>query len=215
MRSKRCASRNARASVRIRHALGVLGVAAACGVSGLALGQAVFKWVDKDGKVHFADKPPTNFKGEVTRITPDAQPDPVAPRPKAKPEAVPIEEEKAPDANARRRATREHLAARVAAARAKLEQARRALADGEGAGDDEKQFVQERLDRNARRPERTPPPRSNCMSQVTPDGKPIWICPRPVPGQAYYERREKLEEAVRKAEEELDEAQRAYRRGVD
>ena len=201
--------------MRIRHALGVLGVVALCGASALALAQTVYKWVDKDGKVNFSDKPPANFKGEVTRITPDAQPDAAPRRPVAKPEAAQLEEEKAPDANAKRRATREHLAARVAAARAKLEQARKALADGEGAGDDEKQFVQERLDRNARRPERTPPPRSNCMSQVTPDGKPIWICPRPVPGQAYYERQEKLEEAVRKAEEELEEAQRAYRRGVD
>ena len=201
--------------MRIRRALCALGVVVLCGAPALATGQAVYKWVDKDGKIHFADKPPVNFKGEVTRITPDAQPDAVAPRPKAKPDAERVEEEKAPDLAARRRATREQLAARVAAARAKLEQARKALADGEGTGEDEKQYVQERLGRDARRPERTPAPRSNCMSQVTPDGKAIWICPRPVPGQAYYERQEKLEEAVRKAEEELDEAQRAYRRGVD
>jgi len=184
-----------------------------------AFAQAVYKWVDKDGKVHFADKPPVGFKGEVTRIIPDAVPDPVpaaAPRPApktAKPEAE--DDDKGIDIAAQRRQVREQLAARVAAARAKLEAARKALADGEGATDEERQYVRQEFPRNERSPDKTPAPRSNCMSQKTADGKAVWNCPRPIPTDAYFSRQGKLDEAVKKAEEELAEAERAYRRGVD
>jgi len=177
----------------------------------------LYKWVDKDGKTNFSDKPPAGFKGEVTRVLTDAPPDaPVPSAPKAAPKKVQApEDDKPPDMNTRRRLLREQLAARVAAAQAKVDQARKAIADGELPSDEEKQFVQQHFARDARRPERTPPPRSNCMSQVSSDGKPIWLCPRPVPGEKYYDRQKKLEEALAKAEEELADAERAYRRGVD
>jgi hypothetical protein len=180
-----------------------------------ASAQAFYKWTDGDGKVHYADKPPAGFKGEVTRIEADIAPAP-APQPAAKAQnAEPQGEEKPPDLATRRRAERERLGARVTAARAKVEKARKALADGEDAQDDEKQIVQQLHDRDARRPERTPPPRLNCMATKTPDGRAAWNCPTPVPGEAYYDRQKVLEEALRTAEEELAEAERAYRRGVD
>jgi hypothetical protein len=103
----------------------------------------------------------------------------------------------------------------VAAARAKLEAARKALADGEDPVDGDRQYVRQEFPRSDRHPERTPPPRSNCMSNTTTDGKAVWNCPRPIPTDAYFSRQDKLEEAVKKAEEELTEAERAYRRGVD
>lgn len=183
-----------------------------------ACAQTLYKWVDQDGRTHFSDKPPAGFKGEVTKIQADAVPDVVirAPAAPAKAQAQDDDKEKAPpDVAARRRQLRDQLAARVAVARANVEAARKALGDGEGATDDEKQYVRQESPRDERRPERTPPPRSNCMSQKTSDGKSVWNCPRPIPGEAYFERQAKLEEALRKAEEELADAERAYRRGVD
>jgi hypothetical protein len=177
--------------------------------------QTFYKWTDKDGKVHYADKPPVGFRGEVTAIETDAAPPP-APRPAPKVQgAEPQGEEKAPDLATRRRAERERLGARVTAARAKVEKARKALADGEDPQDDEKQIVQQLHNRDAQRPERTPPPRLKCMATKTPDGRAAWNCPTPVPGESYFDRQKILEEALRTAEDELAEAERAYRRGVD
>ena len=164
-----------------------------------AFGQALYKWVDADGKAHYGEKPPAGFKGAVTRID--------------------LPDEKAADEkmtpNAKRRAERERLTAKLEAARAKLETARKALAEGDEPQEGERIYMQQRFERNERRPERTPAPHVNCMSQYSADGKPIWNCPRPVPNEAYYDRQKALEEAVRKAEEELADAEREYRRGVD
>ena len=182
-----------------------------------ASAQTLYKWVDKDGKTHYSDKQPVGFKGEVTRIEADAQPAPMpaakVPAKAAKAEAD--DDEKVPDIAARRRAERERLAARLAMARARLEEARKALVDGEEPREGEKQFVQQHHARNERRPDRTPPPRLNCMSQKASDGRAIWNCPTPIPGEAYFSRQKELEEAVQKAEEDLAEAEQAYRRGVD
>ena len=194
-----------------------LAFAAALALSPIAGAQVLYKWVDKDGRVHFSDKPPVGFKGEVTAIQPDAVPDAVV-RPPVAPGKARVEEDEKPkpdDMAAKRRQLREQLALRVAQARAKLEAARKALDDGEDATDGERQFVRQNFPRDARRPARTPPPRANCQSTVGSDGKAIWNCPRQVPNEAYFDRRKNLEEAVKKAEEELAEAERAYRRGVD
>ena len=179
--------------------------------------QTLYKWIDKDGKTHYADKPPAGFKGELTRIEADAVPPPLPPRPAAAKKADGDDDakEKRPDLATRRRADRERLAERVASARAKLEQARAALAAGEPALDEEKQMVQQHHPRDARRPSSTPAPRQNCMSTTAADGRSVWNCPTPIPGESYFARQKTLEEAVQKAEEELAEAERAYRRGVD
>src|SRR6185369_5392884 len=108
-------------------------------------------WVDKDGRVHFSDKPPAGFKGEVTKIQADVQPDVVVPRaspPRAQPQAAEDDKDKPVDVATRRRQLREQLGARVALARAKLEAARKALSDGEGAAEDEKQFVRQEFGRD-------------------------------------------------------------------
>jgi len=195
-----------------------LTVALAASASG-ALAQTFYKWTDKDGKVQYADKPPVNFKGEVTRIEADVQPPTVKPAakpaPRAESEDERAEKEKAPTTAARRRADRERLAERLAAARARVDQARTALTDGESVLQDEKQIVQQHHPRNARRPESTPPPRLNCMGEQAPDGRAVWNCPTPIPNESYYARQKALEEALQKAEEELADAERAYRRGVD
>src|SRR5258707_8323400 len=96
-----------------------------------AAAQTLYKWVDKDGRVHFADKPPVGFKGEVTKIQADAQPDVVVPRasaprasaPRAQPQAEEGDKDKPVDAATRRRELREQLTARLSLARAKLEAA--------------------------------------------------------------------------------------------
>jgi len=204
--------------VRRRGAAFALALAlTACLSSAGAVAQTLYKWTDKDGKVQYADKPPTGFKGEVTRIEVDAAPTPYKPaaRPNASAASAEDEKEKAPDAGARRRSERERLHERLAAARAKVEKARADLAAGEDVRDDEKQIIQQHHPRDARRPQNTPPPRGNCMGEITPEGRALWNCPTPVPGEAYFGRQKALEEALQKAEEELAEAERAYRRGVD
>jgi hypothetical protein len=203
----------------VRRAKGflILAVAALLASPTAALAQVLYKWVDKDGRVHFSDKPPAAFKGEVTTIQPDAVPDQVVRPPVAPPKArAEVDEKPKPDDVAsKRRQLRERLALRLAQARANVEAARKALEDGEDAVDGERQFVRQNFPRDARRPARTPPPRANCQSTVGSDGKAVWNCPRQIPTESYFDRREKLEEAVKKAEEELVEAERAYRRGVD
>ena len=181
-----------------------------------AFGQThYYRWIDKDGKTQFSDKPPAGFKGEVTRVVIESSGDPaprIAPPPAAPAKArVADDEERAPDMNTRRRQQREMLEGRLKVARDNLEAAKKALSDGEPTSADEKQFVRQ----NFARDNRAPPPRTNCMADRSSDGKAIWNCPRPIPNDAYFERQKGLEEAVRKAEEELVEAERAYRRGVD
>jgi hypothetical protein len=59
-------------------------------------------------------------------------------------------------------------------------------------------------------------PRSNCKSGKDPNsGSTITMCPTSIPTDAYYDRIKKLEDDVKTAEDELDAAQEAYRRGVD
>lgn len=179
-----------------------------------ALGQTMYKWTDAQGRIQYSDRPPKDFKGEVTRIESDAQP-PQAPAwvPKA---AVPKAEEgqkveKAPgDLNSRRRALREKLAADVTRARERLEAAKKALDEAEGPGVDERQVVQQRFARGTQ----PATPRSNCREVVASDGKKSLMCPALVPGEGYYDRIRALEEAVARAEEELAAAERAYRQGA-
>src|SRR5205085_11002515 len=54
-----------------------------------------------------------------------------------------------------------------------------------------------------------------CRSTIGKGGKPVVICPTFVNTTQYYERQTQLEDAVKKAEDELEAAETAYRRGVD
>ena len=189
-----------------------LGLALAFGAGA----QTMYKWTTEDGKVQYSDKPPKNFKGVVTRIEADAAPPPViAPRKSAPPV---VDEEKAAaepagDIAAKRRATRERLAANVERARAQLADAKKKRAEGDDPGEDERQTVQRVRDADLTT---KATPRLNCR-EVTPPGggKKTVFCGAVVPNEAYYERIERLDEAVRRAEAELAAAEQDYRRGVD
>ena len=207
-------------------------IVAALAASTAAVAQTMYKWIDAQGRVQYSDKPPKGFKGEVTKIETDpAPPPPLAPPRASKPAP---EAEPANDINAKRRATRERLAANIERAREKLEKARKALAGAGGPEPDERQVIQQRVTQGAGNPMPLPIPntdptqatlarggmhgmagRSNCREVPLADGKKTTICPTAVPGEAYFDRVRELEEAVAKAEEELAAAQTAYRRGVD
>lgn len=183
--------------------------------AGTGAAQTMYKWTDAQGKVQYSDQLPKNFKGEITRIEVDAPPSP-PPLPVVKPaapksEIAPSAEKPAGDPATKRRAVREKLAADLLLARERLETARKARTEGEDVSVDERQVVQQRYAKG------TQPgtPRSNCREVVGVDGKKAMMCPALVPGEAYYERMRLLDEAVARAEVEVEEAQRAYRRGVD
>jgi len=184
-------------------------------VAGPASAQVLYKWIEASGKVYYSDRlPPKGFNGRVEKIDPDV---PAMPGPT---ERIPIDprvlsREAAPagDVAAKRRATREALQARVEAARAKVEAAHKALDEGSDiAPGDRRTFVQ-RVDGD---PAQALAMRSNCrVAKDAATGKDVAVCAASIPNDAYKERVEKLEEALRVAEEELDLALTAYRRGVD
>lgn len=185
------------------------------GVAASAVAQTMYKWTDAQGRIQYSDRPPKDFKGEVTRIESDAQPPqapawvPKAAEPRAQ-EGKQVEKASG-DMNSRRRALREKLAADVTAARARLEAAKKALEEAEGPQVGERQVVQQRFPRGTQ----PKTPRSNCREVVASDGKKSLMCPALVPGEGYYDRIRLLEEAVAKAEEDLTLAERAYRQGAD
>lgn len=185
------------------------------GFVSLSVGQTLYKWTDAQGRIQYSDRPPKDFKGEVTRIESDAQPPqspawvPKAAAPKAE-EGRQVEKATG-DINSRRRALREKLAADVTRARERLEAAKKALGEAEGPQVDERQVVQQRFARGTQ----PKTPRSNCREVVASDGKKSLMCPALVPGEGYYDRIRLLEEAVARAEEDLANAERAYRQGAD
>lgn len=199
---------------RLRVALCALAIIAANGSDVLAQ-QVLYKWTDDSGKTQYSDKPPNNFKGEVTRIDTDVNPPPVvAPRnaESAKGEAAASDKPPA-DWLAQKRAKRAELEANLAHARENLDNARKALAETSDPQPDEIQVIQNRIDRSGTNGAQVG--RSNCRQITAQDGKLATVCPGVVPNPAYYERIQQLEEAVRKAEEELSAAELAYRRGAD
>ena len=181
-----------------------------------ASAQTLYKWIDDNGKTQYSDKPPTKFKGEVTRIEPDYEKSTLPPD--AVPRAQPPAPEKAKDAPppndilARRRAVRAQLEARLSLARANVDAAKKALTDGESAEPDERQTVQQR---QAGGGMHGMTGRSNCRVEVGADGRKGVMCPTSVPTTEFHERVARQEETLRKAEEELAAAEEAWRRGVD
>ncbi|MEP7068712.1 MAG: DUF4124 domain-containing protein [Usitatibacter sp.] len=211
-------------------AMAALSIALACGG---AAAQALYKWVDADGKTQYSDRPPKNFAGPVTRLEPDEQP--MAPpraaeRPATRAQRAEESAGTAPDSAALRRMLRQKLEAAVASARAKLEGARAALDSASSPGDDERQVIQQKLEKGSPMPGAGSATtggmsgsggmhggvsRANCRTVKGSDGKTITTCPTMVPNEVYYEHVKVLEDAVKAAEEELAAAEQAYRRGVD
>jgi hypothetical protein len=199
--------------------------------------RVVYKWTDMDGKVQYSDQPPKNFKGSVTRIEADVPADNPAVPPPAGPKraiAPAAAGEPARDIARERRDRRERLSARLDQARAKVDEARKALSDGEEAQDGERQVIQQRVlnkgNTGAQQMAPNPDPtqnqpatgggmgmvaRSNCRAAKDANGKVVQICAAAILNDAYFERQARLEEALHKAEEELSAAEEAYRRGVD
>jgi hypothetical protein len=195
-------------------------------VVGLPLhAQVLYKWTDDTGRVQYSDKPPKNFMGEITRIEPDVQPATAPPWVPPAAASAPPTRSKEPEAASKaapqdmatkRRTTRDALALRLEQARENLAQARRALdAAGGPSGPEESQVVQQIQTADAGGMHGLSVQRSNCSPVVGKDGKAAVMCPALVPNDFYFDRVSKLEEAVKRAEVELDAAEQAYRRGVD
>jgi len=218
--------------------------ALACSVALIGVVQAaeLYRWTDASGGTHYGDKPPKGALG-VTRIDVDtagstvpshpvpAKPAPMPAAPRAEGAPAP-----APDLLTQRRETRARLEANLANARARLDLAKKNLSEANELQPEEQQVVQQRLDNaapgagvgtgntpaDATQPQGAHggmmglyPKRSNCTVSKGANGKLVTVCPTIIPNQAYQERIAALEEAVRKAEDDVAAAQTAYRRGVD
>lgn len=193
-------------------------LAAALGAAPLAA-QVLYKWVDDQGKTQYSDKPPKDFKGELTRIETEVDkttlpPSPPQPALPARAGGTPTKAAPAPateDIGAKRRATRARLEERLSKAREKVDTAKKALAQAESPEADERQVVQQRAATGGMH---GMAPRSNCRTESA-GGKKWLMCPTTVPSTEYHDRVGRLEEDLRKAEEELAAAEQAWRRGVD
>lgn len=167
-----------------------------------------------------------------------------APAPAA-PAAAAAPAPQAADILTQRRATRARLEANVAQARERLDLARKNLAEATDMAPEEQQSIIENVptesltpDPNAKAPQGVNPNtantvetanltparggmygmssnRQNCTVTITKEKNKVLVCPTIVPNQAYRERIAMLEDAVKKAEADLDAALDAYRRGVD
>lgn len=173
---------------------------------------ALYRLVDRQGKVTYADRIPKGFDGEVTRIELDPDTNAVGTA-GARPAAAVAAPAPAAtgEINAQRKSRRLELEAALDAARAKLAAAKLALAEGAEPRDGEWQTIQQRF---AAAGTKTGP-RPTCMLRKDTGGQDVWICPTRVPGADYFDRQKSLEEAVRLAEAEVEAAENAYRRGVD
>jgi uncharacterized protein DUF4124 len=196
--------------------------AAACAAAILAIcaasvhAQAIYRWIDADGKVHYGDRVPKGVTGPVTRIETDTPAAPAAApaTPGVQVITPPRRTELSPpveDMATKRRETRERLELGVNTARERLAAARKKREDGDELQEEEHQMVQQTGD-----PSRfATTGRSNCTFSKDKRGKVTEMCPALIPGEAYWDRIRKLDDAVKAAEEELAAAREAYRRGVD
>jgi hypothetical protein len=174
-----------------------------------ASAQTLYKLTDKEGRVTYSDKVPKGYDGTVVAIEPDTASN-IVPSAKAgagAPRAAP-----ASGIGEDRRKAREDLDKKLRAAQARVEAARKAKEEGGEPLPDELQTVQHRS-RPLRSGEK--PPNPNCFNAVDASGVASLNCPTRVPGDGYYERQKKLDDDLKRAEEELALAERAYRRGTD
>jgi hypothetical protein len=196
---------------RLARALLVVAALGACAPA-QAETKTFYRWTDAQGRMQYSDKPPTGFKGEVTtfEVDYDATKARVAPAPRAPlvpPDVMRDVSPPPPDMAKSRRDQRAKLEESLRKAQEKVAAAKAALESGGDLKDDERQVVQ-------RKYPRAQPEKANC--RPTQDGKKgAVMCPSIVPGEPYYERQRGLEEALRQAQEELAEAETAYRRGMN
>ena len=192
--------------LRLARAL-LLSLAAALALP--AFGQVLYKLIDRQGRVTYSDREPKNFDGTVIRLEPDTTSNIMPPAAQA--DAAP-KAGAAPGIGENRRRIREELEAKLRAAQARVEAARKAKAEGGEPLPDEMQTIQHR-----RPPLKSgqQPPNPNCFTATDPSGAPSLNCPTRVPQDAFYERQKRLDDDLKRAEDELELAERAYRRGTD
>lgn len=164
---------------------GVMALAAA----GIGHAQALWKYTDKDGKVTYSDKAPK--KGENAQLVTSDPAANVIDAPKNTGEAVPRKSREAKSRVAERENQRNQLRDALDAAKAELETARAALEAGRQPLQDEIQIIV------GRTPTGAPTGANAAMRKAE-----------------YYARINSLEEAVKKAEEKVENADRAYRRAA-
>lgn len=186
-------------------------VAAALGACAAAQAETktFYRWTDEQGRLQYSDKPPTGFKGEVTKfdVDYDATKARVAPAPLVPPDVMRDVSPPPPDMAKSRRDQRARLEESLRKAQEKVAAAKAALESGGDLKEDERQVIQ-------RKYPKAQAEKANC--RPTPGGKKGEVtCPSIVPGEPFYERQRGLEEALRQAEEELAEAETAYRRGMN
>jgi hypothetical protein len=181
-------------------------------VVALAETKTFYRWTDAQGRIQYSDKPPTGFKGELTTFEVEFDgtkaKGPAVPRAPIVPADVMRDVVPPPiDVAKGKRDQRAKLEESLRKAQDKVAAAKTALESGGDIKEDERQVVQ-------RTYAKAQPDKSNC--RATNDGKKgAVMCPSIVPGEPYYDRQRGLEEALRKAEEELAEAEAAYRRGMN
>ncbi|HZZ94826.1 MAG TPA: DUF4124 domain-containing protein [Usitatibacter sp.] len=232
---------------------------AAAGLSAAVHAAEFYRWNDADGRVVYGDKPPQGARN-VTRVDVDTTDTTIPARraPVPQPAAIPapVAQPAAPQVDylTQRRATRARLEASLAQAQARLDLARKNLAEATDMAPDEQQTIIEKVvdpseTPQGPQPQQLPqtgnsniplPPtvqqnpideshvqvarggmfgmtanRQNCTAVAGKGPKPVVICPTIIPNAAYQERIAALEDAVKKAEEDVHAAEQAYRRGVD
>lgn len=195
-------------------------VVAACLAIGSVLAETktLFKWVDEKGRTQYGDTPPDGFKGEVTRVQIDMN---------ANTSVPPVRKDNAPQINpggpisapvptdylSQRRARVAKLEANVKAARERLEAARAALE--KGLGDDEYMTVRGAGADNVRSRTTGSPVvnadnsdnKQNCREARDGRGRGTFVCPRRAPNPEGQAKAQALEDAVKQAEQDLEEAE--------
>ena len=169
----------------------------------------LYKLIDRQGRVIYTDSVPKNFDGTVTRLESEPTSNVLpssrtgeSPPPASTPTGIGED----------RRRAREDLGKKLRAAQDRVDAARKAKAEGNDPLPDELQTIQHRHPplRSGQQP-----PNPNCFVAKDASGAASLNCPSRVPHDAYYERQKKLDLELRNAEEELELAERAYRRGTD
>ncbi len=151
--------------------------------------QALWKYTDKDGKVTYSDKAPK--KGESAQLVNNDPSANIMDAPKNAQQGAPQKSQEMKSRESERDIQRNALRETLEAAKVELEAAKTALDDGRSPLPDEVQIVVGRAQTGA-------PTGANAVIR-----KP-----------AYYARIAALEEAVKKAEEKVESAERDYRRGA-
>jgi len=185
--------------------------------SSMAGAVTLYKLVDRDGKVSYVQEVPASFQGKSVTVEIDTAVNSVAPNITPKPpqkaeKAAKPGEPKPMDYLAKRRATRDALELRLKTARDRLDAAKKALA-GLQMGEDEFQVVMRPVTASA--PGGGAPRNKLGCQSVVRNGRAVHACGAVAPNEKFVQRANALEEAVKTAEAEVEEAEIAWRRGVD